>query len=376
MLFYIFSPLTIIYGQAFLLEMTALCFGLLAYDLFFRWHQEGKQGSLFLSGIFFSLMLATRIYFLPAILPPAILLIRRSGWRSFLTPSYWLFLFLIVALPAGWQFYGAYVAAAHGDQSSLLDNLRVFIFRDTTLKKQAVHLNYFLPALNTAVNKLATPVGFVLAVLGLFSREERLREVRHFAFLFLVCFIPLFFVTSRKFVEFEYYFLPLVPIAVLLAVLALSQLSAKGRFRGFAQCVLAALVILLSLRFSISPVLRSSSEDRYVLETAKALRGIADPNDRVIASHGSSTSLLYYTDRDGWAFYAKEGVGGVRNLMDKEGTAIERLERFRGQGAKYFVLANKKQVELNPAFFDYLREQYPAVYETSNSVIFSLEKTA
>jgi len=368
-LFYSFSPLTMIYGQAFLLEMTALSFGIFAYYFYFRWWYQNSTVLLLVSAFFFSLMLGTRIYYAPLILPLALLFLKRFGWKSFIQWRIYLFLLIVLFAPVSWQAYAKHFANLHGDQSSLEDNLRVFVSLASVL-----NLKFLAAFTHISFTKIVTPAGFILALPALFIAPKYFRKSIQFVFLIFLSFLPLVLMAPRKFIEFEYYYLPFVPVFSLLAAIGIKSLEKFFQISLIKISLLVIATVLLSLRYSVAPVLIVPDEDRFVLEAAKKVREIAPRDSRVIASHGSGTSFLFYTDRDGWAFELPENIRGVRNLGDIQGSAIERLERFRSQGAVYFALADKRQMSQNPAFFDYLKSRYKLAAESPHYLIYSLEK--
>ncbi len=374
-LFYLYSPLTLIYGQSFLLEMSALAYGLFTYYFFLKaFEGTGSGRHLVLAGVSASLMLATRIYFAPLLLPLAVYLFYRQGARAFLRKEGYLFLVLALLLPVAWQVYAGTMAAARGDESSLLDNLRVFSVKsDPVLEQEKTQPDYFLPILRIAALKVVTPVGLVLAALGMFFHPRRLRNGVLLAALVLAAFLPLMIFVPRKFVEFEYYFLPFVPALAILGAACIAFLMERNYVSALSRGVLAAGVVLLGLRFSLAPVFIIPAEDRPVLKAAAKVRELTPPETRVIAAHGSSTSFLYHTNRDGWAFYPAEEILAVRNQADVAGTPMERVERFRQQGAAYFAIANKDHFRrINPDFLSALRTRFSIVHEDADSLIFSL----
>jgi len=377
LLFYLYSPLTLIYGQSFLLEISALCFGLFAYDAFFRWWENSKIPPLIASGLFFSLMLATRIYFAPLLIPVGILCCLRFRWKVLITFPVYLLFGLALFLPVLWQAYAGHQAGLAGHESSLSDNLRVFMFNDPVFRKAFSDPHYYLPILKILIAKIVTPIGFILALWGMFFSLKPYRKAGRFLGLLLLSFLPLFLLAPRKFIEFEYYYLPLVPAFALWAAFGVISVMQKGDLGQKSAGVAMAALVLLSVRFSIAPVLIIPDEDRAVLQAAETVRAMTPPGARVIASHGSSSSFLYYTNRDGWEFHLPEqGIQAVRNVQDHEGTAVDRLERFRSQGAAYFALADKRQISQNPSFFAYLSGQYRLIYESKDSLIYSLSEPA
>lgn len=368
--FYLFSPLTIVYGQAFLLEMTALSFGVFAYYSFLIWSRNSDLRALFVSAFFFSMMLATRIYFAPVVLPLIFLFFNKQGRTFVFRKEAWLFAVFTLALPLAWQLYAAHTAQAQNDQSSLSDNMKVFVFADPILRKNLTTFSFYLPILKTAVFKVINPLGFIFFLLALFGKGRLLGNQKAFLLSFFISFLPLFLVAPRKFVEFDYYFLPFIPAAAILASVAAEDFSLK--IRPVWNLFLVSVLILFSLRFSLAPVLIVPQEDRYVREMGKKVQEMAPEGVRVIAAHGSSTSLLYYTNLDGWAFELPDKIGGVRNAEDNAGNAIERLERFRSQGAVLFVTAKREDEAINPGFFSYIRSRYKPLYEGPEGAVFSL----
>ncbi len=373
-LFYSLSPLTLIYGQSFLLEMTALAWGIAGYYFFLKWFYKKSDAGIYWAGLLFSIMLVTRIYFAPAVLPAAFLVFRRAPSKGTGLLGAAVFLSFCLALPAAWQIYAGMMAGQRGDESSLLDNLRVFVTADPTTPRHSMNLKMILPVLDTFVAKLVTPAGFILVFMAVLVRDQNSRAAVRFCVFALGCFIPLLMAAPRKFVEFDYYFLPLVPFCAVLAAAAMNSLISRFDINKARQAVFIALVFGLALRYSAGPIWIVPDEDRSVLETAARVRKIAPADARVIASHGSSTSFLYYTGRDGWAFTPDDQIDAVRNQADFEGTAIERLERMRGQGARYFALSDKRQMSHNPLLYQYLSTHYRLLDGQGPGLIYSLEQ--
>lgn len=372
--FYIFSPLALIYGQAFLLEVPALCLGLWGFYFLLCGVRSLAPRCLVLSGIFFSLMLGLRLYYAPLLVPIVFLLWRQLGWEIFKKRRVYLFFILAMAVPLSWHIFASRQAVLAGYESSLQDNLRVFVFRDSILRQQIIHLRYFLPLFDTVVNKLSTPLGFGLALLGVFSatkKEEK--KVVSFLLLAMGCFLSLLFIALRKFVEFEYYFIPLIPLAAILAGLGVEKILADIPIRRWGTVVVTAITLFFSLRHSLAPMLIIPEEDRYVLKAAEIVQAYVPAGSRLIASHGSTTSFLYYCNRDGWAFsLGTVQEPAVRYPSDHFGTTMDRLEHYRIQGAGYFALADKRQKGRDPAFFEYLKKNYQQIYENDHAVIYLL----
>ncbi len=379
LLFYLASPLTIIYGQSFLLEMTGLSLGVFGFYYFIEWYQESKIKNLLISALFLSLMLTIRIYFAPVILTLGFLLLYRFRIKTFMKPEVYLFCLVVLFLPLLWQYYAGVKAASLGQESSLSDNMRVFVIKDPIMAMQASSLKYYLPIAKIFITKVVTPIGLLLVMMApFFLNKEKFRKQIVCSMLGIFAYLTLFFVAPRKFIEFEYYYLPLVPFFSILAAVSVAEVKNSGFLKGGRQAILSLAIILFSLRFSIAPVLVVPDEARYIVSSAEIVRKVVPEESLLVAAHGDSTPFLYYTDRDGWGLALRElempkGFKKRRDEYQRD-TAIERLELYRSFGAAYFALADKRQIRINPKFFEYLDNNYTLVNESPNSLIYSLKK--
>jgi len=375
MFFYMISPLTLIYGQIFLLEITGISLGLFGYYFFFRWYFQSSRSSLILSAFLLALMMGTRIYFTPLLLPLFCLFLKRYRLGVLKQLGFYLFFLVALSIPIVWQIYAGIAAQQFGMESSLQDNLRVFVFQDFALKQNLSNLKYFMPALEIVLSKLLTPIGIVMALVGVVFIHPDFKKQVGFLVLCLVSFIPIVILAPRKFVEFEYYYLPFVPSLAILAAMTLKSMEQGGFSRSWGKIILAICIGFFALRYSVAPILIIPDEDRYVLKAAEDVRQIVPLDARIIASHGSSTSFLYYTNRNGWALHIKEKKRKpVRFIEDGKESTIEQLEHYRSQGARYFALADKRQMAMNPSFIEYLSQHYTLIHESAHSLIYSLQE--
>lgn len=372
--FYAFSPLILIYSQAYLLEMPALCLGLWGFYFFFRWVHGDKSIWLYAGAFFFSLMLSYRIYYAPLLLPLPWFFLKRYGWSFLLIKETYIAGLITIALPFAWQIYALLISRQAGDESSLSDNMRVFVTDDPVLKQNLSSPAYYLPILNTFGGKLLTPLGLLFSMLSfvLVKGEDRKRILPLLSF--VVAYLLLFVIAVRKFVEFEYYFLPLIPWLALLAGVGMDSLFRRPTIGFFTKVIVVGTVLVLSFRYALPPMLKIPAEDVNVRSLAEKVRELVPPGKKVIASHGSSTSFLYYTDRDGWPFHLSDHVKAVRNREDHTGTAAVRLQRYKDQGAVAFAVTSKNELAKNPAFYLYLQTHYSLLHEDEQSVIYSLER--
>jgi len=374
--YYLLSPLTLIYGQAYLLEIPALCFGVWGYYYFILGTRTKALSAYLIGAFFLSLMLSLRIYYAPILIPLAVLWFRHRGIKAWSHLQTYALPLLAISIPLIWHLTAAALSSAHGDESSLQDNLRVFVLSDPILQKYGKNLTYYLPMAVNFIAKIVTPVGFctvILAFLGV--RKQRSGDLLRFCSLGILAYLSLFLIAVRKFIEFDYYYLPLVPFFALIAALGTERLT-SGKSKNLINLTCVLVTFLFALRLSINPILRVPEEDAFVLKSAQLVREYVPKDARVIASHGSSSSFLYYCEREGWTFQTSEDRDiAVRHQNEHLGSAIDRLELRRKQGARYFALADKRQIKLNPGFFNYLDQKYQRLKDTEESLIYHLQSS-
>ncbi|MBN1688188.1 MAG: glycosyltransferase family 39 protein [Candidatus Omnitrophica bacterium] len=371
--FYVFSPLTVIYGQAFLLEIPALTAGLFAYSLFLKGYWDSSKRYFIFSGLFFAVMISLRIYYALLLMPPLLLMLLRCPPRISKIRDSLLLIFISSSLPIAWHVYAYYKGMALDVESSLLDNLRVFVLDDPTRSKMAYGIDYYKPVFYIMMNKLLTPVGIVFVIISVFMMQRGRRNIIAFLWFSIFAFSLGFWIAPRKFIEFEYYYLPLVPFLAVLAGLSIFNLLRRFHFKRMIGASVIFFNILLSIRFSISPLLIIPAEDRYVLEASSEVKEIVPEASRVIASHGSSTSFLYYTERDGWAFQISSGKKRAVRFKDElESNSINQLELYKSQGAEYFAVSDRHQLNREPMLKRYLEDNYERVDDSPRAIVYSL----
>lgn len=114
----------------------------------------------------------------------------------------------------------------------------------------------------------------------------------------------------------------------------------------------------------------------------REIQHLTKPNDRIIASHGSSCDLLYYTGRMGWTFDLEMQNHGfekheriLRQVEKGYGDSVQWLEYLRRSGANYLVIVDKDLFKKQNVFSEYVVRHYPQVDTTQNSfLMFDLSK--
>ncbi len=363
-LFFTFSPMTLIYGVALQNEAAALFFLLAGFGLVLR---SGLFAS-FGAGLCFSLALLARLHFfflIPVMLLP--LAATHDRWKKF-------FLFILgVLLPAGtWFGYTALIQNAYPD--SVMTSLFMQAGEGRVMSRNLLFSKDFSQRLLKIVFTLwLTPVLFPFAVTGAF------RKINGPILLALAaCVFPLLtaLLLPQKVYDHPFYLIAAVPGAAVLAAAGLSDFLAPRR-KSWGILILGVF-FLACFRYYIPPVIASfSTEARHLVAVGQAVQQKTQPEDRVIAQSGTSPELLYYTRRSGWPFdlaMAPENMTEqARHQRMKSagyGDPQAWLEHLRTEGASKFVVSDRKALAKKADFEAYLNQHY--AFEDSEGINFRI----
>jgi len=346
------SPVSIIYGQSFMVEASVVCLMLAALWCWTMWIDERRRLALVGTGLALALMLLSKAYLLVMLLPLAAMLAggRRSiasgpqGPRSNgdepsmrYSPAFVCLsaaVLLLAAAPTAawvthvWRLSDPSAATSATIYYSLREGAEAHGFPHRLLATSA----FYAGVLKDLSGITLTPIGFVLAAIGLLNRSSR----RHWAWLLsaaaLVMLLP------RKFHEMNYYYLVILPPLAVLAGLGWESLARRFRSsRRRVRLVLAALVLAagigISLRLSIKPAFVTPAEDRAVVAAGASIQRLTTPDEPVAAMHGTSLDLLYYCDRPGW------------NRSSEKQDLTEWLRQCRERGARLLVVAGLSHLD-------------------------------
>lgn len=353
------APISITYGQSFLLEPSVLFFSLATLACVERWRDRAETRWMMLAAGCFSWLLLTKIYMLVLLLPIMSLMFEpRSASPPHAAPrrlAVPLVLLALATIPAlAWCAFVWHRADDPALQShvfySLRDSSRVHSWPHPLLSDPMFY-RHLLTDLATVV---LTPVGLVLAVLGCVHPSARRHIAWFIGSLSLVVLLPL------KFYELNYYYLPLLPPLAVLVGLGAEWLAQRIRPRP-AWIALGVLLFAGSaVRYSVRPAFVTFREDENVVAAAEALRRMTTAEEPIVALHGSSPDLLYYCDRPGWA-------------CPVDHPALDtRLAAYHRAGARYVVVAQPTRLTSSPASRAVLnhcatvvRGEHYAIYELS-----------
>ncbi|MGE0607443.1 MAG: hypothetical protein AB7O62_10140 [Pirellulales bacterium] len=329
---YALSPVSLIYGQSFMLEASVGCLSIAAFCGVQRWLDSRRGIWLAAAAGCLALLFLTKIYMLVILLPLFALVWRAEKLSAFsfqlsafrLSP----FAFLLLAsLPAILWYANTWHIAAPSRESaarvyySIRHSAGVHGFPSPLLAQLA----FYRKLLSDLAGVALTPVGLLLAAAGFWHREGR----RHAAWLasvaVLVAALPL------KFMEMNYYQLVILPPLAVMAGLGWGKIQESWRLGRWAVAGLLLLGLLFTARYAARPAFATPAEDRGVLAAAAALQRHAPAGEPIVTLHGSTIDLLYYCDHPGWA------------LSPDDPDLPAQLAACQKQGARYLVVCGPQE---------------------------------
>ncbi|NLX97499.1 MAG: phospholipid carrier-dependent glycosyltransferase [Rhodopirellula sp.] len=294
------SPVSVVFGQSFMLEPSLVFFTVVAFYAQDRWLEGGRLCWLGLAAAALALAILTKVYMLVLLLPLAVeakTSLNLFGPASSRRRKAALLAIALAVLPSlVWYAHAATAAAPDGPYAE-----RVFYsVRQSADVHRPPHPllktpDFYRQVLDDLASIVLTPVGFTIALAAFLHRSWRRYAPWLAALAVLIAGLPL------KFYEMNYYWLPVLPALCILAGLGWRQVCRRLRLGGVATALLALTVAVFSLRYSVKPAFVTPPEDRAVAAAGRAAGRLAAPDEPVVAMHGSTIDLLYYCDRPGWA---------------------------------------------------------------------------
>ncbi len=335
------APVGVVYGQTFMLESSAVCFVLGSLFYAQRWQDTGLFRMLLACGLCVAAALLTKIYLAAMLLPVALLLLRvepksaglfayvKSACRATVALPAMLTIILAAAPALLWHLYVAQLTSGV-DGAPVYYSVRNSLTAHAFPHPMLTLAEFYRHLLDDLATVVLTPVGLVLAVLGVAQRSVR----QHWGW--IVSAVVMVIVLPLKFYEMNYYFLPLLPLLAVFVGLGWERLAARGSGVRNMAVALGLVALVYAARYSVKPAFVHAAEDRAVLPAARAVKNLSTSDQRVVTMHGTSLDLLYYCERRGWAISPK-----ARNLAT-------RLEQCASAGAALLVVTPTSQIERSP----------------------------
>ena len=339
------SPISIIYGQSFMLDASLVFFTVATFYGLDRWLEGGRRAWLAAASLCLALLLLTKVYMVVLLLPlgAMVLLGDRPASRPSTEegPRRLSYALAVVAavlalLPVTlWCVHALRTAApgsAHAGHvySCLQGNAEAYRPPDPLLRTP----DFYRQLLDDLTGVILTPLGFVLLLAGFLDRAWRRHAAWLAAMVILVAALP------RKFYDMDYYYMAVLPPLCVVAGLGWQVVWERLRPGRIAVVGLLLVALVLSMRYAAKPAFVTPEEDRAVVAAGQAVRELTAEEEPIVTMHGTAIDLLYYADRPGWA-------------IDPDTPDLAAaLEQCRRQGARYLVVAGCEDASGEVETFD------------------------
>ena len=328
------SPISIIYGQSFMLDASLVFFTVSTFYAADRWLDGGRSAWLLAAMVCFALLLLTKIYMMVLLLPLGVMLLgaERRGWRAW---SLGLLAAGLAVVPVAlWSIHALHTASPGSPMaghiySSLQGNARVYRPPDPLLWTP----DFYRQLLDDLTGVILTPVAFMLFLAGWLDRAWRQYAFWFLAMAILVALLPL------KFYEMNYYFMATLPPLCIVAGLGWRVVSRRLRPGRLAVAGLLLVGLAVAFRYALRPAFVTPDEDRGVVAAGLVIRQLTAEEEPVVTMHGTAIDLLYYCNRPGWA--VAPDTPELDSLLDD----------YRRRGARYMVVAGPEATGVGIAPF-------------------------
>lgn len=351
-LFFVFAPINIFFGRAFMPESAMIFFSIGTLYFFSNWIEKEDWRSFLLASAFAALTFLVKIPTLYLGLP--LLWLAYSKYNKQLFKDWRLYLFAILALipPLLWYYHAHAVLGQY-------NSFGIWNFGGDKWGSAQIwtDANFYIICYNRLTGIVLTPIGFTLLIAGLFTRARSKSEyLFHF---WMISVIIYFILVAGGLWAHDYYQLPLVPVASVFIGKMLAILFENDTTRVAAYVLLASSFVISIFGLYAMPVY---DIDQAVYDAGLMVDEITPKNALIITGNGelNSPELLYYCNRQGW----RVGYGQW---------SADLIEQLKKEGAGYFVTAETGRVSEKDDFGRYMYENFDVIY-SDDFIIFDLAK--
>lgn len=356
LILFVFSPLFLRLGTAFMPEATVMFFYVAALYLFYRWLDEQQSLLLFLASASTALAILVKPTSSHIGLIFALLAIERYGgsivknWRAWLAA-------VICVLPGVLYYWHAHnLYSEYGNTFGLLSG------GDSKLGNLYYWLSphFYKGVAGTEVAWVFTPLAVPVFLIGFFQSLRRRQTI----LLFSVITIGIYYLIVARYSGYgrgTQYHIYMIPFAALGFGAGIDWLASHKRCRLGVFGVLMAIASIIALvawsAHSYGGMLRSA-EPEDLIACAKCVQKLVPADSRIIVSTTGQSEvmdipgipipdnyqepmLFFYSQRYGWSLPA-------------DWLAPGKIEELRREGASYYVVFNRDLILTHPDVGDYL----------------------
>ncbi len=342
-------PVNAYYSRAIMPEAAGLMFFIGGFYCFDCWITSKKFTVLVLSAILTALAIMTKPMTAFIAIPMLFLLIRQYKWNWLLSKELWVF--ALLSLGIAFTYYSFSISIADYKFS------------------QGLALNVLFKRLPTAITDidaysfmgeklivLVTPVGIVLALIGLLSINRQQSVILVW---FAAMALELFLVVTS--IRIYYYFIFFsVPCSILIGQ-GLAYLYGKLQTKAFS--IILLMLFLLNSYLIVKPMYTLNMAMETQVRIVQEYTGKGD----LLILGSYDPCLLDLSDRRGWRF----NLGIYPDIPEND---LEELDHYIKNGAKYFVpIQGIIYKDENGEILEYLDMNYERIEAVIGYPIYKLQ---
>lgn len=282
--------------------------------------------------LFWTLALLTKASVLFLGLPIMFIFFRRYGFKLFKSLAFWMFWIISLTPTVLWYLYTY--------------SLTPKSFPPLTEFKLFFSPSFYASMFYGLILRLFSATGVIFFVLGIF-RKQTFGVSKLFILWLIGGAIYLFSFGSISSTHW-YYFLPLAPAVAVFIGLGLdlgfkTMKKTDVFFRRVIFVVMLILSFLISQQSNLVRLYKIHPKHKNIIEAVVKSKEFIPRDSRVIATSYQSSALLHYLDRPGDYLVLHTDT----QLLGNE--TVSRLETLIDFGAEYYVIADAKELNLNPS---------------------------
>lgn len=368
-----FSPMSIVYSQSFILEVSALFFFCLGMLLLEKYFSHRNMFLLLAGSLLIGTSFASRTQYAILIIPVIYLFLREHRVKCFKNPSFYITLFFIFMVPLTWQVTAWKMAALNSSKSSLDITFRTYLAGGKFFIDPIYYnLDLYKKLFDDLTGIIFNPMGFSLAVLGIviwkWKEKNNLFPIYFLSMILAVVLVP------RKFYRHDYYFFPILVPGSVFAGYFLGRLYEKLDLK-LVVMVLLLIFMAASFRHSLHPAFKTPDVEKPYIQQTEIVKEIVPENSKIVVV-GATPPFLYYCDRMGWDLSlekskeSRRSTGFVLSGGRLPDDPVERLKYYESLGAEYVIAYDPALLEENKELISYIQNNYVPVKNTVYMTIF------
>lgn len=362
---FVLHPLVFLLATAIQPEPLMFFTYLSAIYCFLRWIQSDHLKFYFLALFSTTIAVLAKIPAAHVGIFFVLLALQRFGWKAFVSPMLWFFVFFCLGVPLAWYYHARSLWLEYGNSLGISNEAYTRVGHTTLTDFLKVNIwgNFAIE-----VKKIWMIIGSLLGFAGAFSfaRNNKGTIILFWGISLILYYLIAGGTTGEDWAS--YYHVPTVPLACILIAEGFYFLKDNVSRYLANGLLLTAVCVEIGVIFYVD-FIRVPPAVAYYL-TAQRFKPQLTQEGLIVASGGASVDAqgrpaagnapyyFFWLDRKGFSLYANEGT--MEHLMD-----------LKKQGARYFVI-EKSYVKNNPIFYRKVFATFKVLDETDSAYLIDL----